>query len=625
MVSAVQWHKSIPKDVTANLLWRRRTLHRMSQDPAFAKTIHDRCSQDILFWINGFAWTFDPRPPSKSQSRLLVGKIPMVTHGFQDLAIINLKGAIERGEDRLIEKSRDMGASWICLLVFLWFWLYRPYQTFLVGSRNQYYVDSPGNHKCLFWKLDFVLKHLPKSLLPNFARTKNNLSNLDNDSAIDGEAANDDFGSGDRRTAILLDEFAKVQKGIGTWTSTRDVSNCRIVNSTHKGTGTAYYKVSTTGIEKIRMHWSDHPEKAVGLYTKRGDHYVFIDSLYWSQIANPEEVAADLDSKILAKGVLLTDGKLRSPWYALQCERAAHAFEIAQELDIDVMGSDQQFFLPQVVEEYKARHGRRPTHVGEIEYDYQTLEPIGWRENPRGRFKLWMELDPRGFPLIQAKMALSADVAAGTGASNAAMSGANRDTREKVLGFADPHIRPEEFGKLAVATAKWLGKAFMIWEQNGPGRQFGSSVVETGYRNIFFRSENDEKVAAKMTMVPGVAPTKAVKLVWWGNYRRSIEQETFVNHCVEALDETLQYVYTTNGGVAHAGSRDTVDASGAADNHGDRATADALVWIVIRDKEAVKAAAPKQPVNPPPGSFGYRQKQRRKRRAQGRRETMWTR
>ena len=82
------------------------------------RNLWDACSRDILYWINTFVWTFDPRKPNP--------KIPFITYEYQDEAFLAMDEALPgaggefKGHDVIIEKSRDMGASWICLTLFAW-------------------------------------------------------------------------------------------------------------------------------------------------------------------------------------------------------------------------------------------------------------------------------------------------------------------------------------------------------------------------------------------------------------------------------------------------------------------------------------------------------------------------
>ncbi len=591
------FHRMVPRDFVGNLCWRLAIAKRCSADPEFAAAIRQVCAVDILFWVNTFGWTFDPRCKPRT-------KIPFVTYEFQERAILRLVAAVDNGKDLLIEKSRDMGASWICLLVFTWLWLFRSLLSFLLVSRTEKYVDDSGNPKSLFWKIDFLLKHLPPWMRPETDRTKLHLLNLGNGSVIDGESTTGDVARGDRRTAILLDEFAAVEQGHRVLKATRDATNCRIFNSTHQGTGTAYYAQSRKCSNKLRMHWSEHPVKAIGLYTRVEGKYRAIDREYWASVADPTSEMERLDGMITAAGVLAEDGKPRSPWYADQCERAAHSVEIAQELDIDCLGSSFQFFAPAVIEDHITRHCRLPYHVGELEYDAETLDFVRWREDPHGKIMLWMQLDKDGRPIHQ-HVNLAADVSAGTGASNSSLSGWNQVSLEKVLEYTNPHIRPEALGKLSVAVAKWLGNAFLIWEQNGPGRQFGDAVLETGYRHIYLRRD-EEKVSKIMSDVPGWASTRENKLALLGDYRRALELQTAINRSEDSLRDCLEYIYLPNGSVEHAKSIDSFDPTGARSNHGDRAMADALAWKLCKDRPTLPA---RPETKTPTGSFAWRRQQ----------------
>ena len=78
----------------------------------------------------------------------------------------------------------------------------------------------------------------------------------------------------------MLDEFAAVDQGHRVLSATRDATACRVFNSTHEGTSTAYYDLTRGSIKKLRLHWSQHPLKAAGLYTRRKNIYAPIDMQY---------------------------------------------------------------------------------------------------------------------------------------------------------------------------------------------------------------------------------------------------------------------------------------------------------------------------------------------------------
>jgi hypothetical protein len=581
-------------------------------DPDYAEVIKEACSKDFLFWLAGFVWTYDPRP------HVPFPKIPFIPYKFQEEASLEILWSMGV-EDALIEKSRDMGASWLLVAIFTWMFLYRRDQSFLFVSRVEQYVDQSGNPKSLFWKVDFIIDNLPewlrpKGYNPNVHRTKMHIESPETNSVIDGEATTGQVARGDRRTAILLDEFAavdEVKPGTGrkVLSSTRDATNCRIFNSTPAGTGNSFYEVRESKIKKIRMHWSEHPRKSKGLYTTDEDGLIkILDPAGWKEIHEElrqttwrfgKEVELDPFEPIL-------DGKLRSPWYDGECGRTVSEQEIAQELDIDYLGSGFQFFNAERIQDAINRHCIPAFCRGDLEYDYETCDPIAFVEHPQGCLELWCLLDSDGNPIIDGRNTIGCDISAGTGASNSAASIWANKTQEKIAQYTNPRIRPEQFAKYAVALAKWFGDAHLIWESNGVGRQFGAAVMDLHYGDIYYRRK-DDSIGKKISDVPGWASSKEAKIVLLGAYRASVEQDKSINKSKESMEETLEYVFAPDGSVVHSRSSSKHDPSGAKTNHGDRVIADALAVKGMGERKRTPTQdKPKIPV----GSLAWRNQMR---------------
>jgi hypothetical protein len=143
--------------------------------------------------------------------------------------ILDLQRAVREGSDRVIEKSRDMGASWMVLLVFHHEWLDpRGGGDFLVGSRVEDYVDRKGDMRTLFEKLRYAHYKLPKWIQPQgFQRrvhdTYGKLVNPESGASITGESNNPNFSTGGRYAGILYDEFAKWKESdTAAWTAGGD-------------------------------------------------------------------------------------------------------------------------------------------------------------------------------------------------------------------------------------------------------------------------------------------------------------------------------------------------------------------------------------------------------------------
>jgi len=543
-----RWIDLVPKEMDENLRWRKSVYAAARTSEHDRAALRRMCSEDLLFYVNAFCWTYDPRLESPM--------VPFITYGFQDETFLELDDSIGK-KDICIKKSRDMGASWMLCTLFEWRWHFRHGQSFLLVSRNEEYVDKPGNSKCLFWKIDYLLKNQPGWLLPRYTRTHLRLTNDENGSAIDGESTTGDVARGDRRTAIGLDEFAAfdVDAGYKALASTRDATRSRIFNSTPDGVGNAFYDVShSEQVKQVVLHWTKHPVKALGLYVGE-------------------------------------NGKARSPWYDEECRRCIHPQEIAQELDIDFHGSDFQFFDPKEINRLVVQHCRPPLFVGDIEFDADSMQPRCFTARPKGLLRLWCGVDASGQVASDRGYVMGVDIAAGTGSSNSVISIADRKTGEKIGELATPNMRPDELARYAVALARWLrddtgNGAYMIWEAPGPGRNFGDVVIESGYRNVYYRTR-EESLSKNQTLIPGWWPVKDAKRAVFGDYRRALLDGRFINRSRDAMDELREIVYTANGSIEHSKATRTVDPSGARDNHGDRPTADALCCYALARRTPV--------------------------------------
>jgi hypothetical protein len=433
----------------------------------------------------------------------------------------------------------------------------------------------------MMWKLDFLLDHQPRWLAPAFTRTKMHLTNQETGSSIDGESTNSNFGRGDRRTCVILDEFAAVENGHAILRATRDVTRCRIFNSTPNGTGNAFYDLChpPSKIRRLDLHWTLHPEKAAGLTYDEA-------------------------------------GKPTSPWYEREVARTVNAVEISQELDIDFSGSAHQYFDGELIAKLQPLT-QRPYQTGDFLYspdgEFEGFTPYGL-DAGRGMVDLWCELGPSDRPLSDRRYVAGADIATGTGSSNSVLTVFDVKEGRKVAEIATPDHRPDQFATLAVAVCKWFGGvdgqgAYLAWERNGPGRSFGDRVNELNYRNIYFR-DKETGVLPDPSNVAGWTSTRESKLALLSEYRQALADGSYVNPSEDAVTELGEYVYLQTGEIAHARSQSKEDPSGAKSNHGDRVIADALANRAARRRPWREAA---MDFNPPPGSFAARQAERRRR------------
>jgi len=251
-----------------------------------------------------------------------------------------------------------MGLTWLVIYILTHKWLFESGSTFRLGSRKEEFVDKLGVLDTLIEKVRFTLKHLPVWMLPvGYDQEKHatfmRVVNPENGNAFIGESANSNFGSGGRSTAIMLDEYAKWDSGIdvNAWTSTADVTGCRIVISTPYGSGNKFAMLASGTHEKIKkltFHWSLHPDKGK-------------ESYYLDGVKRIPIIDCNQAFNMFKAGV-----NVRSVWYDFECERRSEA-DVAQELDIDYLKSGYPFFqIKQLVKQRQWEHMTRRHPADEI-------------------------------------------------------------------------------------------------------------------------------------------------------------------------------------------------------------------------------------------------------------------
>lgn len=235
-------------------------------------------AEGCIFFIENFGWTLDPRKEVKH--------IPFFLFEYQKEAIRWMIDHIDHGRDGLIEKSRDMGVTWLTVWVFLWYWLFRDGVNLLLGSYKEKLVDDRTDDS-LFGRIDYSYNSLPKWMQPKGFSPKKHRNHLKlvnpvNGNLIAGESMSAEFGTGMRKTAVFFDEHGAWDYAKAAWETTGDVTACRLSNSTPKGYN-FYAKLRHSGIDVLTLHWTKHPLKDQAWYD------------YEKERRSDEEVAQELD------------------------------------------------------------------------------------------------------------------------------------------------------------------------------------------------------------------------------------------------------------------------------------------------------------------------------------------
>ena len=279
----------------------------------------ERCAADVVYWMDRWCWTFDPRLLGKKRpstaSLLGTTTLTPATNDATDRMADPAEDEKEQSgayvrfhpwpkqveflrwlekleaddEPGLLEKSRDQGASYLVMAFFLHRWLFRKGYKATLTSFESDAVDLLDDPDSLFEKLRIMLRRLPTWMLPEgfswhhhdlFMR----LVNPSNGSIITGEAGKDAGRSG-RSRFYLVDEAAFLSAPQAIERALSGNTNCVLWASTVADTGMGNFFAQKRHSDSLRpdqifrMHYSDDPRKnAAWVATKKAS---LTDPLAW--------------------------------------------------------------------------------------------------------------------------------------------------------------------------------------------------------------------------------------------------------------------------------------------------------------------------------------------------------
>ncbi len=233
-------------------------------------------------FIEHWCYTFDPRNAGTEKPT----KIPFVLFPRQREFIEFLHACVRSESAGLVEKSRDMGATWLCVSFSVWLFLFHKDATIGWGSRKAASVDHIGDMSSIFEKIRWQMRCMPPAFWPFGFEPDKHMSYMKiicpaaGGASITGESG-DDIGRGGRTLVYFKDESAHYEHPESIEAALGDNTRVQIDISSVNGLGNVFHKKRENGIEwnggKIHrgqtnvfvMDWSDHPEKTRAWYDER--------------------------------------------------------------------------------------------------------------------------------------------------------------------------------------------------------------------------------------------------------------------------------------------------------------------------------------------------------------------
>lgn len=590
MLSPGKWHELVPKDPLDNMEFRVGLLKAAEHDRLIQRGAIEACKQDILFFTNVFVLQTNPLHVGHE-----VG--PFITWDFQDEAIIETIRRLLMGgrRDALWEKSREMGATWMALIIAIWLTLFHENKRVLCISHSEEAVVKSGDEGTLFAKVQFILDRLPTWMVAGYKKWKKGYR-MPTGSNISAAASTERSGVGDRCSMVLLDEFSKQRDAYAIIGQTADTGP-RLFIGTHYETAGAYFDLTQRqDMWKVILHWSQHPEKNQGLY-RFNPTTQKIDVLDQQYHYPP-------DFQFVMNGTP-TGGPfpgLRGPWYDEECVRRNDRRAVAMNLDIDPAGSQSQVFDPLTINILKQTYARPPDWLGDLLYDPDlgVARDHPLVADPHGRVRCWFVPDMHGRPPI-GQYVVGVDPSTGRGATPSCVEVLNVETGEQACEYINPFLDEKQLAPLVVALCRVFSEtngtpAKLIWENPGPGLAFGKKVIELGFYFIYYRSEEHRAFVSSSGEIPGWQQSPSNKKLILSEMMESMRTRDLLLYSEDVYAECLKFKYDPSGNPVHAGEFNSNDPSGARVNHGDRVIAMALArWLAKGHGRRIETIVPKQP------------------------------
>lgn len=272
-----------PPDYTATFAERQRRLLALQDNPKLLYGALEYYRTYPVEFIEHWLSTYDPRHAGQ------VGKLttmPFILFPRQRELVDFIYQCLATENNGLLEKCRDMGATWIAAAVSVHIWRFVPEAAVGWGSRKQELVDNLGIPDSILEKIRILIRNLPRIFWPRGFSPDDHMPfmriiNPENGSSIQGETG-DNIGRGGRKLIYFVDEAAHLERPEKIQAALDDNTRVQIHISSVNGLGNVFHKKREAGVEwhpgepMVRgktavfiMDWSDHPEKTPEWYEER--------------------------------------------------------------------------------------------------------------------------------------------------------------------------------------------------------------------------------------------------------------------------------------------------------------------------------------------------------------------
>lgn len=283
--------------------WRLERLAAIRRTPKAGSALREYYKNDPAQFIIDWGVTFDPRNVEVGLPTLM----PFMLFPKQEEWVHWFMERWKNKEPGIVEKSREMGLSWLSVAVASTLCLFHEGVVAGFGSRKEEYVDKKGDPKSLLYKARQFVAHVPEEFRLGYKESIHSpymrLEVPFTGSVIAGESG-DNIGRGARASFYFVDESAWMPRPELIDASLSQTTNCRIDISTPRGKNNPFARKRFGGaIPVFTFHWRDDPRKDQDWYDRT-----------CKNLDNPVVVAqeVDLDYSASMEGVVIPSAWVQS-------------------------------------------------------------------------------------------------------------------------------------------------------------------------------------------------------------------------------------------------------------------------------------------------------------------------
>lgn len=281
---------------------RDRLQRRCAADPKFRALELEMCRRDVVHWINNWCWTYDPRRTAY---------LPFVLFPRQVELVRWIEARCTQTETGVLEKSRDVGASWVCCMFALHRWLFVPGWKTGFGANKADQVDLRGEPDSLFEKMRIALGFMPRWMRPEGFSLDRHCPQMRIINPVNGNVVAGyigvNMGRGGRSSIFFVDEAAHVEQAQRVDAALSANSDTLIWLSSALDNTLFQRKAQSGRYDVFRFHYSQDPRKTPEwVEAKKAD----TDPLVWAQ-EYEIDYEGSVENRLIAKAWVQASFELR--------------------------------------------------------------------------------------------------------------------------------------------------------------------------------------------------------------------------------------------------------------------------------------------------------------------------